>query len=298
MKSQRITFLVLLVVSALLILEYYRKQSPSPSNPEKNQESPSPVAPASDTSPPQSAADSIAAVYSSYSFKDEQMKFERVKSASIKNQDKLAQLYQEAQLDQTSLRIYLRAFKKEEALEVWARDSKRDTFALLTQYKFCKNSGTLGPKRQEGDSQIPEGFYRVNSFNPQSNYHLSLGLNYPNRSDKVLSDSLKPGSDIFIHGNCVTVGCIPITDEKIEELYLIAVDAKAADQKRIPVSIFPSHLDSEGLAQLKQDFAQNPEFVSFWENLQDGYLFFEDCHKLPRVTFLSTGRLEFRSGCE
>ena len=83
-------------------------------------------------------------------------------------------------------------------------------------------SGTTGPKRLQGDFQVPEGFYHINEFNPNSNYHLSMGLNYPNSSDRILSDSLRPGGEIYIHGSCVSVGCIPLNDDEIEELYLIA----------------------------------------------------------------------------
>ncbi|WP_368737359.1 murein L,D-transpeptidase family protein, partial [Acinetobacter pittii] len=80
----------------------------------------------------------------------------------------------------------------------------------------CALSGVLGPKRKEGDYQVPEGFYYINEFRPNSNYHLALGLNYPNAADIQWSDSLHPGNEIFIHGGCITVGCIPIQDHQIE----------------------------------------------------------------------------------
>ena len=70
-------------------------------------------------------------------------------------------------------------------------------------------------------------------------YHLSLGINYPNASDRILSDSEKPGGSIYIHGHCVSTGCIPISDEPIEELYVIAGAAKSRGQEFIPVHIFP-----------------------------------------------------------
>ena len=89
----------------------------------------------------------------------------------------------------------------------------------------------------QGDYQVPEGFYYINEFNPNSNYHLSLGLNYPNASDRILSDSLSPGGDIYIHGSCVSVGCIPVTDEQIEEIYIIASYAKASGQDYIPTHL-------------------------------------------------------------
>jgi murein L,D-transpeptidase YafK len=100
-------------------------------------------------------------------------------------------------------------------------------------------SGAMGPKRMEGDYQVPEGFYYINEFNPNSLYHLSLGLNYPNASDRILSDSSRPGNNIYIHGNCVSTGCIPISDVPIEELYYIASNVKAQGQDFIPVHVFP-----------------------------------------------------------
>ncbi len=90
-----------------------------------------------------------------------------------------------------------------------------------------------------GDYQVPEGFYYINEFNPRSLYHLSLGLNYPNASDRMLCDMSQPGGDIYIHGSCVTTGCIPITDGQIEELYVLAAHAKDMGQDFIPVHIFP-----------------------------------------------------------
>ena len=102
-------------------------------------------------------------------------------------------------------------------MEVWIKEASKDYYVLLNTYDFCTTSGTLGPKRKEGDLQIPEGIYTINHFNPQSNFYLSLGINYPNASDKILSDPVHPGGDIYLHGNCVTIGCIPLTDDKIKE---------------------------------------------------------------------------------
>src|SRR5690606_26788584 len=118
-------------------------------------------------------------------------------------------------------------------------NDKKGPFQHFKTYKVCALAGTLGPKRMEGDYQVPEGFYYINEFNPRSVYHLSLGLNYPNASDRYLSDAIQPGGDIYIHGSCVTTGCIPITDSQIEELYALATYAKNAGQDFIPVHIFP-----------------------------------------------------------
>ncbi|MFC7667854.1 murein L,D-transpeptidase family protein [Hymenobacter humi] len=95
---------------------------------------------------------------------------------------------------------------------------------------------------------MPEGFYQIDRFNPKSEYHLSLGLNYPNAADLALGEP-DPGGDIFIHGGEVTIGCLPITDIGIEEVYLIAVAARAAGQTLIPVHIFPFPLTESELAR-------------------------------------------------
>jgi murein L,D-transpeptidase YafK len=151
----------------------------------------------------------------------------------------------------------------------------------VQSYAVCALSGGLGPKRQEGDGQIPEGFYEVDRFNPASNFHLSLGVNYPNASDRLRSKAKRQGGDIMIHGDCVTIGCLPLTDAVIEEVYILAVDAHAAGT-RIPVHIFPHRMDDEGMKWLSTRNAP-PEMVAFWEELRQGYAAFEADHLLPGI---------------
>ena len=93
-----------------------------------------------------------------------------------------------------------------------------------------------------GDYQVPEGFYYINEFNPKSEYHFALGLNYPNASDHILSDSIQPGGDIYIHGSCVTTGCIPITDGQIEELYVLGGPCQGPGRGFYPRTYFPGEL--------------------------------------------------------
>jgi len=187
--------------------------------------------------------------------------------------------------------VFMRAFKKEELLEIWVKEKNKSTYALLTTYAFCASSGTPGPKRREGDLQIPEGIYHIVHFNPASNFFLSLGISYPNASDKVLSDKEAPGSAIYIHGNCVTIGCIPITDDKIKELYILAVEARNNGQTKIPIHIFPDRLTNESLLSLANTFARHAEF---WKNLQPIYFDFEQTHKLKSISIDAKGnyRLE------
>lgn len=90
-------------------------------------------------------------------------------------------------------------------------------FALLHAYPLAATSGQFGPKRHTGDYQVPEDFYEIDRFNPQSNFHLSLGLDYSNTVDRTSGEPTL-GSDIFIRGGAVTVGWLLITDAGIEEV--------------------------------------------------------------------------------
>jgi murein L,D-transpeptidase YafK len=181
-------------------------------------------------------------------------------------------------------------FKREAIMEIWTRQARIDTFVLLTEYKICASSGNPGPKRRERDGQVPEGFYQIVDFNPRSNFYLSLGIDYPNRSDRILGAAGYLGGDIYIHGECVTTGCIPITNDKIKELYLMAVEAKSAGQTRIPVHIFPTRLDEVGMRSLKNDFRDNQNLIDFWTNLKEGFHYFEKHHRSPVVTVGQSGR--------
>lgn len=225
----------------------------------------------------------IMTLLQSASFKETQLQNERVKVAYQEKEQTVKNYFKEKGLEQSGAHLFIRAFKKEMKLEVWIREKDKTAHKLLHTYDFCTTSGTLGPKRREGDAQIPEGVYHINHFNPQSNFYLSLGLSYPNASDRILSDRQHPGSAIYIHGNCVTIGCIPITDEKIKELYLLAVEARNNGQKEIPVHIFPARLDAAGMQSLEQTFKGNETLLSFWRNLKPVFDDFEKDHVLRAV---------------
>jgi murein L,D-transpeptidase YafK len=186
--------------------------------------------------------------------------------------------------------IYVRSFKYDSQLEVWVRDKKNEPFKLFKTYKVCALSGALGPKRIEGDYQVPEGFYYINEFNPKSNYHMSLGLNYPNASDQLLSDSVKPGNDIYIHGSCVTVGCIPIQDTQIEELYLLASYAHEQGQDFIPVHIFPIRYNVDKSRDfLVKTSKDDQSYQRFSARLKEVFDYFEQNKKLPLISINKKG---------
>lgn len=223
-------------------------------------------------------------------FKQDQQKFQRVKSAYTEKETALKRLFQNKNLDYTGFNLFLRAFKHEQKLEVWIKGKQGTTWTLLSTYDFCSISGVLGPKRKEGDLQIPEGIYHINHYNPVSNFHLSLGINYPNAADKVFSNKQHPGGNIYIHGNCVTIGCIPITDDKIRELYVLAVEARNNGQTQIPVHIFPSSLHPEGLNKLRDTFTDDKARISFWENLASIYTDFEKTKQLKKIKVNTSGK--------
>src|SRR6195952_2280048 len=161
------------------------------------------------------------------SFVDLQKNSVKMASVFSSTEDSVIKQFEQKKLTWPPQAMYIRSFKYDKQLEVWVKGEAKEPYKLFKTYKVCMQSGTMGPKRMEGDYQVPEGFYYINEFNPNSNYHLSLGLNYPNASDRILSDSLRPGSAIYIHGNCVSIGCIPISDIPIEELYIIASIVRA-----------------------------------------------------------------------
>ena len=208
----------------------------------------------------------------------------RVREAYAQKGHIVKKMLSKKSIDFDSLNIFFRAFKKEKILEVWGKNMFDEKYQLIITYDICKSSGQLGPKRREGDYQVPEGVYYIDRMNPKSLFHLSLGLNYPNASDKILSDIDAPGSDIFIHGSCITVGCLPMTDDKIKEIYLFAELAKRSGQEEIPVHIFPFKMTDKNINR------ENSEYRNFWKNLKDGYDFFEINHKVPSINVDSEGR--------
>jgi murein L,D-transpeptidase YafK len=186
--------------------------------------------------------------------------------------------------------MYLRAFKLEKQLEVWVKNDEVEPFRLYKTYKICASSGSFGPKRKEGDKQIPEGFYYINEWKPNSTYHMALGINYPNASDRILSDHDKPGGDIYIHGNCVTIGCLPLTDSIIEHLYFLTSSVKAQGQDFIPVHIYPYRFDKNKSQQKYMTRVKNePSLELFHRPFKEAYAFFENTHHLPAILVQPNG---------
>lgn len=229
-----------------------------------------------------------------YSFVDFQKTLPRPGDAMRRKEDTLRRQFEQKKLDWPARQVYIRSFKYDGELEVWVRNDRKEPFKLFKTYKVCALAGSLGPKRMEGDYQVPEGFYYINEFNPRSNYHLSLGLNYPNPSDRVLSDSARPGGDIYIHGSCVTVGCIPINNQQIEELYILAAHAKNGGQDFIPVHIFPIRYNNKKSVDYLNTLTKTDmELRRFAERLESVYEHFEVTHQLPVIMTNKSGHYVF-----
>lgn len=228
--------------------------------------------------------------FQSDSFKDLQKKYARVRKAYNDKEANMIALLKNKKIDQSKMEIYIRAFKSEKELELWGKNTSDQEFLHIKTYTVCATSGLIGPKRMQGDLQIPQGFYYIDRFNPYSNFYLSLGINYPNTSDRILGDKNNLGGDIFIHGDCVTIGCLPITDSEIKELYIFCVEAKNNGQLKIPLTIYPTKLSDAEFEKLIIKYKTDADKIGLWSDLKQSYDLFNSSKKKPEVVFLNTGR--------
>jgi len=182
--------------------------------------------------------------------------------------------------------VFLRAFKEEQVLELFVQSRVSGKFELFGSYRIAAASGTLGPKLAEGDGQVPEGFYSVppSAMKPDSQYHLAFNIGYPNAYDRFHG---RTGSSIMIHGNQVSIGCLAMTDPKIEEIFTLCAAAHAGGQKFFRVHIFPFRMTAARMAK-----AEDSPWHTFWQNLKEGYDHFEKTQIPPDVT-VRGGKYQF-----
>jgi len=172
--------------------------------------------------------------------------------------------------------ILLRAYKAESELEVWKQDSQGQ-YKLLKSFPMCRWSGQLGPKKVEGDRQVPEGFYSVTpaQLNPNSSYYLSFNVGYPNAYDRSLG---RTGAHIMVHGACSSMGCFSMTDEQVADIYALAREAFGGGQKAIQMQSLPFRMTAQNLAKYRSD-----ENMPFWKNLKEGSDHFDVTKREPQV---------------
>jgi murein L,D-transpeptidase YafK len=170
----------------------------------------------------------------------------------------------------------VRAYKKEAELEIWKMKSD-GRYALLKTYPMCRWSGQLGPKKREGDMQVPEGFYAIapGQMNPNSHYYLSFNVGYPNAYDRAYG---RTGGNVMVHGVCSSAGCFSMTDEQIADIYAIARDSFRGGQREIQLQSYPFRMTAENLAKFRLD-----SNIDFWKQLKSGSDHFEVTKTEPPV---------------
>lgn len=164
--------------------------------------------------------------------------------------------------------LRLIGLKTERKLEMWAANEDGE-FHLLKIYPVLAASGSLGPKRRQGDKQVPEGYYRLVYLNPASSFHLSLLLDYPNDND-ILREGASVeladlGDDICVHGSNVSIGCLAVGDAAIEEIFTLAA---LADYDKRDILIFPA------------DFRVRPDLLNLAGDKKDLMSLYADLAKL------------------
>lgn len=213
------------------------------------------------------------------SFLKQQLKYPKVKQSYNEKWALISKNLKAKGIDSANYKVLIRLFKEEKLLEVWLKSKNADKYVQYGVYNICRSSGGLGPKRTEGDLQVPEGFYKVNFFNAFSDYYLGMQINYPNESDLILGK--KPyGGQIMIHGNCVTIGCVPITDDKIKEVYLLCLFSKGAGND-VAVDGYPFKLTEANMEKAQKN--ADKKLFDFWNNLKSVYDYFEKKHSIPVI---------------
>ena len=197
------------------------------------------------------------------------------------------------ELDEAGLKwgqeVFIRIFKKERQLELWVKQTGSASFQLFKTYKICSiGNAPLGPKLEEGDGLVPEGFYffRPIDLNPWSDFHLSFNIGFPNKYDR---DHGRTGSAIMVHGRCVSAGCFAMTNSRIEEIYALVDAAFHGGQDFIRVHVFPFRMTDSNMHRYRSH-----RWIDFWQNLKEGYDYFENSQNRPPNTVVTDGRYVFQ----
>jgi len=222
-------------------------------------------------------------------FTNEPLSYTRVRQAYSAKEKIVNKTLENHFICRNEMQIYLRAFKTEKIMEVWAKNSSDSLFVKIKEFPICEISGSVGPKRRSGDLQSPEGFYHISDLNPYSKYYLSMEINYPNASDSIRGVRGHLGNEIYIHGDCLSSGCLAMTDEQIKELFIYCVEAYKSGQKQIDITIYPSRMNEKKYSELTRQYGKNKDKISLWSDLKKSYDLFDSTRVEPTVIFLPDG---------
>jgi len=227
-------------------------------------------------------------------FREKQLNFTRVREAYSSKEKIVDKNLAGHSISRDSLRIYLRAFKAEKVIELWARNSCDAAFVQIREFTICDLSGAEGPKRRYRDLQVPEGFYHISKLNPYSKYYLSMEINYPNASDSIRGVRGHLGNQIYIHGSCISSGCLAMTDDRIRELFVYCIEAYNCGQEEIALTIYPTRLNDANYSELISEYHKDKDKISLWGDLKKSYDLFTRNKVQPAVRFLPDGTHEVK----
>lgn len=181
--------------------------------------------------------------------------------------------------------VFMRIFKWEHQLELWMK--KDDRYVLFATYPICRWSGRLGPKLKEGDRQSPEGFYTVTraQLNPNSRWHRSFNLGFPNAYDRVHG---RTGSFLMVHGGCSSIGCYAMTNRVIDEIWGLVTAAFDKGQPRFHVHVYPFRMSDWNMAVYGDG-----RWSTLWKELKQGSDLFEASGRPPAIS-VCAGRYQAR----
>jgi hypothetical protein len=165
-------------------------------------------------------------------------------------------------------RLLLLGLKEEKRLEIYASNGSEGDWKWVRSLPIQRASGKAGPKLREGDMQVPEGFYKIESLNPNSAFHLALRVNYPSPTDREIAERegrTELGGNIMIHGGAASIGCLAMGDEAAEDLFVLAAQT---GRENIEVALCPLDFrtaklpaDPERPQWLKKRYAELADFV-------------------------------------
>ena len=155
------------------------------------------------------------------------------------------------------VKLVIIALKSEKRLELWGQDTNGKPF-FIKSYPILAASGTAGPKLREGDRQVPEGFYNIESLHPNSHFYLALKIAYPSHEDIKIAiaekrDTKQLGSNIMLHGRGGSVGCISVENQAVEEIFYLA---GKLGKENISLLIMPFDFRKNPLPSVKPDWVQ------------------------------------------